>query len=152
MAATEIWTNAAGVDGYIRILGNVETGKITGIQCCDAIDLSNYDNTNYRDDFFSTGQAGDPGSLVAKLGQIAPADAVVLGDEAGTLTTAAIAADLISINDQATHIPPRNEVKKSTILRFWSGPFTAGKGTGNVLFSCPYEQFIALSATPFQFI
>ena len=158
--ATSIWSSSASITGYIALKNNTSSGPIDGIQCCDALDVDNYDETNYRDTFFST--ATGKNLIVDLLGNAA-GDVKFLEDTTaaavfttGDLGTAAPVTGpyIYSATDEVMHVPPRPELKKRTMLRFWSGPFDNGtsSGTGDVVAACWADEFRAFSKATFTFI
>ena len=162
MAAIEIWTSAAAVDGYIRT-SQITTGLVAGVRCCDALDVDYYDGENYRDDFFST--VSSIGNTLVKFPALGVGkthlDALELTTpdtppvfDTGELTPSANADSIISGTDPLMHVPPRNEQKKRTLFRYWTGPFAAGTGTGNVVAAVFAEEgeMPEFSSSPFAFI
>lgn len=150
MAVEILWTSSVAKDLYVREVGNITTGPILGVMSSDTLDVTNFDNTNYRDDFF------DPRSLNSNLiielnNNLAASDYVTKSTETGTITKGAISSpppDVNSTTDAVLHIPPRHEEKTRTLIRFWSG----ASGTGNCLYSCWADEFISSSLAPYSFI
>lgn len=94
-----------------------------------------YDLTNYRDDFgaVDNGAAVDwnatanPGFLIGTDPVSAPSGA--LAD--GIIHQTGVSETYYSLPDKVSHIVPRNEAKKRSKIKLWSG---AG-GTGTLLYS-----------------
>lgn len=155
MAATLIWDSAAAVNGYIRETNLVTSNAIEGVMCCDSIDVSNYDNENYRDDFFST--VSSVGNLQVQFPGLTGGDTGIsvlelTEPETPTFTEGLLSPEtgsskIISGTDALMHVPPRHELKKRTMLRFWSGAWDAGTttGTGNLLAMVWADQFISFT-------
>lgn len=150
MPATVLWTSSVAKDLYVRELGNITSGPIAGVLSCDALDVKNFDSSNYRDDFFNT-NSGDSNILVELGGNIIPTDYIVKGTEAGAFTDGSIggAGHIVqSGTDALMHIPPRNEAKMRTQIRLWSG----ASGTGNVLYAGWADEIVSMSLAPYTFI
>jgi len=150
MPATVLWTSSVAKNLYVRELGNITSGSIDGVMSCDALDVENFDNSNYRDDFFNTKSGGS--NILVELGGSATAtDYIVKGTETGTFTDGAIGGTgntVQSATDAASHIPPRNEAKMRTQIRLWSG----ASGTGNVLYAGWADEIVSMSLAPYTFI
>lgn len=145
-----LWTSSAAQTLYIRELGNVTSGPIAGVMSCDSMDVSNFDNSNYRDDFFST-KAGETNVLVEVGGSVLATDYITKATEAGVFTDGSVGGTgnmVKSAIDAVAHIPPRNEAKKRTQIRLWSG----ASGTGNVLYSGWADEIVSFSLAPYTFI
>ena len=52
-----LWTSSAVRTLYVRELGNVTSGPIEGVKSCTSTNVENYDNSNYRDEFFDPKQS-----------------------------------------------------------------------------------------------
>lgn len=91
------------------------------------VDLPNYDNGNFRDEF-------TPFSNIAVLNtNVATAiPYLVKSTTAGAITSASIPAATITGDDRLMHIDPRNELKKRTMIKFWSGAAGTGDQLGEV--------------------
>lgn len=150
MPATVLWTSSVVKDLYVRELGNITSGPITGVLSCDALDVKNYDNSNYRDDFFNTKSSGS--NLLSEIGgTVLATDYIVKGTETGTFTDGTIGGTgntVQSGTDALMHIPPRNEAKMRTQIRLWSGT----SGTGNVLYAGWADEIVSFSFAPYTFI
>ncbi len=106
------------------------------------VDLPNYDNGNYRDEFFaqSVADVNTPTAFPIKLNVNAVADApyLVKTTDTGTDTTASINPGVSTADDKVLHVPPRNEAKKRTLIKFWS----AASGTGDQLGEVWADKFV----------
>lgn len=145
-----LWTSSAAQTLYIRELGNVTSGPIAGVMSCDSMDVSNFDNSNYRDDFFNT-KSGLTNVLVEVGGAASPIDYITKATEAGIFTDGSVGGagnTVQSAIDAVSHIPPRHEEKKRTQIRLWSG----ASGTGNVLYSGWADEIVSFSLAPYTFI
>lgn len=173
---TIIWSSSIAKDIYIRTTGDVQAGNpapIVGVMSCTAVDVDNFDNEVYRDTsdiaypFYSNKQSsytvGDPAPIMWEGGaggtmteSIEPLEKKMLlkSPESGAAVTTVIvppqaAADgYITLDDRASHTPPKPVPKKDTILLWWSGI----NGTGSVLASCMKTEFVGTSTVPFTFI
>lgn len=147
---TTLWTSAVAKDLYVRELGNVTSGPIVGVMSCDALDVSNYDNTNYRDDFFDP--KSTPNLIEDNMGGNLSAEGYVTKTtEAGVDTVASIGGAGISIRsatDPVLHIPPRHEGKQRTQIRLWSGTPV----TSNLLYAGWADEIVSFSLAPYTFI
>lgn len=147
-----IWTSAAVQTIYLRLTGDVQTGPIAGVMSCTSVDVDNYDNSNYRDvsdlayPWSLTGGASLNITAAAVKGLMeSPAD----GSAQIVDTIPATGANsYYSYDDRMAHTPPKQELKKRTILLFWS----AANGTGSVLASVWADEFVASSLASFEFI
>lgn len=145
-----IWTSSVAKTLYVRELGNITSGPIADVMSCDSLDIENYDNSNYRDDFFDP-QGYNSNLLVELGGSATPTDYVTKATEAGVFTDGSVGGAGSTVKsgiDSVTHIPPRHEGKKRTLLRLWSG----SSGTGNVLYAGWADEIISFSLAPFTFI
>lgn len=156
MAATLLWSHSVAQNFYVREIGNVVTGPINGVKSCDALDVDNYDNDNYRDEFFDPGNNSSNITL-DNVGGISTANGFVTKTtEAGVDTVATIGGpspgvSIVSVTDAALHIPPRPEAKKRTQIRFWSETNGAA-GTGSVLYCGWADAIISYSPSQHTFI
>lgn len=101
------------------------------------VDEEVYDLTNYRDDV-SNGAANTNvhnHNIYNETGasSVAPSNPPTgdLSDAILLNSVPATKVNYISTSDVASHIPPRNEMKKRTKLKLWS----AAGGTGTLLYS-----------------
>lgn len=150
MPATVLWTSTEVKSLYIRELGNVTSGPIANVKSCDALDVENYDNSNYRDDFFNT-KSGENNVLIEVGGSASATDYVTKATEAGVFTDGSVGGAGNRVNsaiDAVAHIPPRNEAKMRTMIRLWSD----SSGTGNVLYSGWADEIVSFSLAPYTFI
>ena len=138
-----IWTSLAAKTLYVRELGNVTSGPIAGVMSCDTLDITNYDNSNYRDDFFDPGASGPKLEFAFDAGF----DYVTQTTAAGVFT-AGTPPTSKSSTDAVYHIPPRNEMKQRTMVRLWD----AASGTGNVLYSGWADEIVSFSLASYTFI
>ena len=139
-----IWTSAAAKTFYVRELGNVTSGPIAGVMSCDTLDITNYDNSNYRDDFFDPGVAGSKLEFAFDLNT----DYTTETTAAGVFTNGTPGTGVKSSTDAVYHIPPRNEMKQRTMVRLWD----AASGTGNVLYSGWADEIVSFSLASYTFI
>lgn len=127
------------------------SGPIAGVKSCDALDVENYDNSNYRDDFFNA-KTGGSNILVDIAGSTTPTNYVVKSTEAGVETIESIqgtgGASVQSATDAALHVAPRNEAKMRTQIRLWSGT----PGSSDVLYSGWADEIVSFSLAPYTFI
>lgn len=134
----------------MREAGNISSGPIAGVQSCDALDVTNYDNTNYRDDFFDPKSSAS--NLTVDLGGSATATSYVTkGTEAGAFTDGDLGGGgktVQAASDPVAHIPPRHESKQRTLLRLWSGT----SGTGDVLYAGWADQVVSFSLAEPSFV
>jgi hypothetical protein len=148
--ATVIWTSSEAKTLYVREAGNISSGPIAAVMSCDALDVTNYDNTNYRDDFFDP--QNSTSNLTVALGGSATATGYVTkGTEAGAFTDGNLGGSGMTVNsasDPVAHIPPRHESKQRTLLRLWSG----ASGTGNVLYAGWADQVVSFSLAEPSFV
>lgn len=148
--ATVIWTSSEAKTLYVREAGSISSGPIAAVMSCDALDVTNYDNTNYRDDFFDP--KNSTSNLTVELGGSATATSYVTkGTEAGAFTNGDLGGGgktVRAASDPVVHIPPRHESKQRTLLRLWSG----ANGTGDVLYAGWADQVVSISLAEFSFV
>lgn len=108
------------------------------------VDEPNYDNGNYRDEFLPQ-VVDDVNAILANSSGLKLNDTIGTNEsyltktsEAGAITVATIPPLHMAIDDKVLHIAPRNEVKKRTIMKFWS----AAGGTGDQLGEIWADKFI----------
>lgn len=165
---TQLWSSAVAQSIYIRQTGLVQTGPIAGVMSCSLVDITNYDQDVYRDTsditspwpaFIQHVLAGGPPYAALtptpyQLGLDTYATKLLTKTtEAGVETKADIpiadATDAVTtLDDRASHIPPRSTQKTRSMYLWWSG----ATGTGNVLASCWADEFISTSLAEFNSI
>lgn len=149
MATTPVWTSSAAIDGYILLTGNIQSALISGVKACSATDVDQYDLTNYRDTFVSQYDGG----YITHQEQLTTGSPYIEKVKVNEPTTPSTESDIASISasvsgsDELMHVPPRPELRKRTMLLFWSGTID----TSNVLASCWADEYRSFSKGIYTF-
>lgn len=151
--ATLLWSHSTAQALYVREIGSVISGPIDGVMSCDALDVDNYDNDNYRDDFFDPAASGS-NVAIDIAGSATASEYVTVTTEGGAETKASIGGggvSVLSATDPVLHVPPRPEVKKRTQIRLWSNT-NGSAGTGSVLYCGWADAIISMGKAQHTFI
>lgn len=97
------------MDYWIRDKKGFKT-QITGVKSITYVDVTMYDLSNFRDD---------------PVGLITPGLTGVAASQTTPLTLqqtyiGGVGANTLGVADPVAHVPPRNEAKKWTQIRFWT--------------------------------
>ena len=141
---------------YYFMVGITRSGPVEGVMSADTIVVDVYDTDNYRDDFFNTATAGNL-LLKMSVGTSGGADGEMLtqtNPDSATFTESSGTHGLFSVPDSVSHTSPRQELKKRTLIRYWSGPYDVGSssGTGNILFHVWADELTGVSKSAFTYL
>jgi hypothetical protein len=148
-----LWSNTIAQDYVLTLKNSTKTSAVmVGIQSATQEDLIVYDTEYYRDELDAAFLGTARSLIVHETGGVSPVDVVisngsttnVVGSSNTTLSYAAVNDPQVEQSDSFTHTPPHPLAKTRSIIHFWSG----ATGTGNIVASCWFDQFIAI--TPVQ--
>lgn len=167
MAYTNVtlWSFATPVAIYVRLIGSVQSGPIAGVKSCSITRIDDYYDTDvYRDtsDLSPTFVAASPGSNLSDAAYLGSSTASVLLLSSTIATSGAVSIQAtatspavtgtsayMSVDDRASHIPPRDVKKSRSLIQFWND---VTPGSGAAVAAAWADEYMGMSIAEFDTI